>query len=195
MIVRYKEDFEELGKLTRFEIARDNESQRNETEFYLNEEQFYLLVTYMKNTPIARKYKIDFVKQFSFMRKELIARSEIRHIGKVYRKSLTDVIKNNLDEGNFKSFAYGNYTKLIYKKLFGKTVKQLKEERNCKENGNIRDYFTVEEIERIQSAESVIASIIQYDNTNDDKIVYQKIKEYSSSESNSAVTDCHHRII
>ncbi len=177
LIEKYKDDFEDLEKLTSFEMTRELK-QRTERAYLLNEEQFYLLVTYMKNTEIARKYKKEFVKQFSFMKKELMARAETRHIVKANRKLLTDTIKNVIPEGNFKNYAYGNYTRLIYKKLFGKTVKELKEIFKVKEGGNLRDYFTLEQLEKIQEIESHIASIIEYDKTNDEKIVYEKVKDY-----------------
>lgn len=184
LIVRYKEDFEQLGKLMRLEIVPvEKISQRNETYFELNEEQFYLLVTYMKNTEIARKYKIEFVKQFSIMKKELLARSETRHIGKYARKSLTDSIKTNLSEGNFKKYAYGKYTKIIYKKLFGKDAKTLKAERKVPENKNLRDYFTIQELTVIQDIESQIATIIEYSDE-DDKKTYEKIQNFLNNKKN-----------
>ena len=152
--------------------------------FILNEEQFYLLVTYMKNTEIARKYKIEFVKMFSFMKKELQARQTTRHIGVSVRKELTEVIKNCVtDEGKFKSFAHSNYTRLIYKKIFGKDTKKIKEELGLTKNDNLRDYLTIEQLKLVQDLESKIASYIEFtDNTNKtDKEIYEDIKNIVES--------------
>lgn len=178
-IRKYFKDFEEFGKVKHYNNAL--ESNKETMIFVLNEEQFYLLVTYMKNTEVARFYKKEFIKQFSKMKKELMARLETRHIAVSVRKNLTDTIKKCLsDESNFKKFSYGTYTKLVYKKIIGKDVKKIKEERNVKENENVRDYFTIEELDKIQELESKIATFIEFTNTEgkDDKQIYQMVKLY-----------------
>lgn len=181
LIKRYECDFKELGELTRFEIAPVN-SQRSSTAYNLNEDQFYLLVTFMKNTDIARRAKVQFVKAFSFMKKELLARTDTRKIGIIKgRISLTDSIRDHVSpDGNFKKFAYGNYTKLVYKKVIGKDVRAIKEERKIPENANVRDYFTIPELEKIQDVESKIAGFIELSDTKgkDDKQIYQMVKEW-----------------
>jgi len=178
MIVRYRDEFEEFGKLTRFEIARD--SQRAVTSFELNEGQFLTLVTYAKNTEKARYWKRQFVKQFIFIRNELQARKETRHISVQVRKSLTDSIKENVvDEGHFKSFAYSNYTKLVYKKVLGMKVKEFKSKLNLSKNDKVRDFLTVEQLEQVQEIESKIATRIEVlkELNLSDKETYKKIKE------------------
>lgn len=175
---KYKDEFEIFGKLNGFEIHRD--TQRNSTGYFLNENQFFLLVTYMKNTEIARKYKIEFVKAFSKIKTELQVRKETRNFAIKVRNSLTDTIKISCtDEGNFKKFAYSNYSKLIYKKALGKEVKKLKEDRGLKKDDNIRDFLTVEEIEKVQETESKVAMLIESWKLLDltDKEIYDKIKE------------------
>ena len=112
LINKYEDDFKELGKVG-FEIRPSTRGQ-SEKVYFLSEDQFFLLVTYMKNTNIARRAKIEFVKAFSKAKKELLARTETRKIGKATRLSITDAIKDHVStEGNFKKFAYGNYTKQI----------------------------------------------------------------------------------
>ena len=177
---KYKKDFEEFGELEHFKNALENAT-RETMIFNLNEEQFYLLVTYMKNTEIARKYKIQFVKAFSFHKKELMFRLNTRHLVKDNRKSLTNSIKNFVtDEGNFKKFAYSTYSKLVYKKVLGKDVKKSKEERGLKEKDNIRDFMTIEELEKVQELESKIATYIEFTDNNGktDKEIYQDVKTY-----------------
>ena len=180
LIDKYKEDFEVFGKLVSFQMTSDN-SQRSFKSYELNEEQFYLLVTYMKNTEIARKYKIEFIKAFSFQRKELLARVNTRHLGKPKRLNLTDSIRDCVtDESNFKKFAYSNYSKLVYKKVLGKDVKKAKEERGLKEKDNLRDFLTIEELEKVQDLESKIATYIEFTDNNGktDKEIYQDVKTY-----------------
>lgn len=161
-----------IGETKRFDV------QNKEQTYYEVNEDFFLMLVMGYNGKNALNFKMQFIKAFKFMRNELQVRAETRHISKSVRKLLTETIKNNLDEGNFKSFAYSNYTKLIYKKLFGKTVKELKDIKKVPEHGNIRDYFTIEQIQQIQDIESNIATIIEYEKSEDDKIVYQKIKDY-----------------
>ena len=173
-IRKYEDDFNQFGQVG-FEI------QGKEKIYFLNEPQFTLLVTYFKNTDLVREYKIKFVKAFMFMKNELMNRTETRNIVKAKRKELTDTIKNCVtDEGNFKKFAYSTYSKLVYKKVLGKDVKKAKEERGLKEKDNIRNFLTIEELEKVQELESKIATYIEFtDNSNKtDKEIYQDVKNY-----------------
>lgn len=177
LLRKYENDFLEFGELG-FEI------QGKSKKYIINEQQFTLLITYFKNTELVRKYKKEFVKAFFLMKNELQARQETRHIGVMARKSLTDTIKNKVDDGtNFKKFAYGNYSKLVYKKVLGKTVKKIKEERNLKKSDNLRDFLSIEELEQVQELESKIAFYIEMrkDLTDNDKEIYQEVKKYVDS--------------
>ena len=53
-------------------------------------------------------------------------------------------------------------------------------ERNVKENENIRDYLTIEELEKVQELESKIATFIEFTDTGNmsDKEVYNLVKTY-----------------
>lgn len=184
LIEKYSDDLKRFGKLTSFQMTRDN-SQRSSKFYELNEMQFSLLVMYMKNTKIAREFKIKFVEAFFLMKNELQARNETRYIGKSVRKELTDTIKNKVKEdGNFKRFAYGNYSKLVYKKVLGMTVKKAKEQRGLKEKDNIRNFLTIDELKQVQELESKIAYYIEMrtDLTDDDKEVYSEVKKYIEQE-------------
>lgn len=180
LIDKYVTDFEQFGKLTSFQMTPTN-GVKSQKAYDITEEQFYLLVTYMKNTDIARKAKIAFVKAFSVAKKELQARSETRHIGKAIRHSLTDAINQHMTDGtNSKKFAYGNYTKLVYKRVLGMDVKKAKEERNVPDGKNLRDFLTMTELDSVQALESKIAAFIEISDTDgkDDKAVYAMVKQY-----------------
>ena len=183
LINKYEKDFQEFGKVA-FEM-RASKSGQTEKIFFLTEDQFYLLVTYMKNTEIARRAKIEFVKAFSKAKKELLARSETRKVGiTVGRISMTDSIRDHVSpEGNFKKFAYGNYTKLVYKRVLGMDVKHAKEARKCPETGNLRDYLTIDELDHAQELESKIATFIEMTDTDgkNDKQIYQMVKAWLDS--------------
>lgn len=179
LINKYEDDFSELGKVG-FEIRPSTRGQ-SEKVYFLTEDQFFLLVTYMKNTEIARRAKIEFVKAFSKAKKELLARTETRKIGKAARLSITDAIKYHVSpEGNFKKFAYGNYSKLVYKRVLGMDVKKAKEARKVPEGGNLRDFLTIEELDKVQDLESKIAGFIEVSDTDgkNDKEIYQMVKKW-----------------
>jgi len=180
LVKKYKSDFLEFGKLNAFQMTRDNK-QRSFEVFVFNEAQFYLLVTYMKNTEVARFYKKEFVKAFMNAKNELVVRIETRKFGKFLRKSLTDAIKNCItDEGNFKKFAYSNYSRLVYRKVLGKKVKTIKEERGLKATDNIRNFLSNNELEQVQELESKIATFIEFTDNADktDKEIYSDVKKY-----------------
>ena len=180
LIKRHEEDFKEFG-------AIDFESRlltsKNVDVILLSEAQFLLLITYLRATKKKTKVieiKKLFVRNFMALKNELQARTQTRILSKEVRKSLTDTIRDNVREGgNFKKYVYGHYSKLVYKKLFGKDVKKLKAEKKCPEKGNIRDYFNLEEIEKIQELESKIAHYIEMRSKGTtDKEVYAEVKEY-----------------
>lgn len=153
---------------------------RKEKEYLINIDGFSLLAMGFSGKE-ALEWKLKYINLFNLMENELKVRKETRVIGVSVRKSLGDTIKNKTDEGtNFKKFAYSNYTKLVYKKILGKTVKKLKEERGLKQKDNLRDFLTIEELEKVQELESKIAFYIEMrkDLTGNDKEIYQEVKKY-----------------
>ena len=56
--------------------------------------------------------------------------------------------------------AYSTYTDLIYKLLFNKNAKQLREEYGITKKENLRDYFSEEELKQVQSKERLISGLI-----------------------------------
>ena len=77
----------------------------------------------------------------------------IRHI-------LTDTIKMKVAESPNKRFSYPNYTKLIYKTIFGKTMKELQQHYGVKERESIREHITADELRQIESMEMLVSSLI-----------------------------------
>lgn len=185
LVNKYYNHISEFGRIA-FEVQpfETNGGTQNRRVYLLNEMQSTFLITLMRNTPEVIEFKKNLVKSFYLMKNELQARQETRHIGVSVRKSLTDSIKNNVDEDtNFKKFAYSNYSKLVYKKILGKPVKKLKEDMGLKKSDNLRDFLTIEELERVQDLESKIAFYIEMrkDLTGNDKEIYQEVKKYVES--------------
>jgi Rha family phage regulatory protein len=165
------------------EIDYIDAQNRKQSEYQMNEQFFMLLVMGFTGSK-ALKIKNVFVREFYRMRSELLARKETRFICKTKRLNLTDSIRDHVSPvGNFKKFAYGNYTKLVYKRILGMDVKHAKEARKVPENGNLRDYLTIDELDRVQELESKIAGFIEISDTTgkDDKAVYAMVKTYVDS--------------
>lgn len=162
------------------ELQYKDTQNRNQIEYRMNE-QFFLLLVMGFTGEKALRVKTAFIREFYRMRSELLARSETRRIGKAARLSITDAISGHVSpEGNFKKFAYGNYTKLVYKRVLGTDVKKAKEARRVPDGGNLRDYLTTDELDKVQELESKIAGFIEVSDTagKDDKQIYQMVKAW-----------------
>lgn len=115
----------------------------------------------------ALKWKLDYINAFNAMESELkriyTERQQWqieRDKGVVIRHILTDTIKMKISESPNKKFAYPNYTNLIYRTLFGKNAKELEQEYGVKAKENLRDFFTGEDLAKVQSAEMLVSSLI-----------------------------------
>ena len=93
-------------------------------------ESFFMMLVMGYNTKKALIIKNEFIKQFLFMKHELLMNQEKRHLGKPIRNNITKVILETLPEGNFKKFAISNYTRVIYKKVLGMDIKKWKDLNN-----------------------------------------------------------------
>ena len=83
-----------------------------------------------------------------------------RQKGILIRHILTDTIKMKIAESPNKRFAYPNYTKMVYKAIFGKTVDDLRMELGIKPKESIRDYLTAEQLKEVESMEMLVSSLI-----------------------------------
>ena len=160
LIRNYESDLEEFGKLG-FQI-RPSESGQSEKIYKLNEQQATLLIIYMKNTLPVRQFKKALVKQFYLMQKELISRKVTRQIGKQAREALTSAIQG-LPESPHKKMKYKHYTDLVYKIVFGKNSKQLKEAYGTGKGDNLRNRFTSSELAQVEKLEGQVSSLIALD--------------------------------
>jgi len=171
--------FEPISKDFFFKELDYIDDRNRKQKMYIMNENVFLMVVMGYTTARAMKIKARFIQAFSMMRHELLSRSNTRAIGKIVRKSLTDAIKDHVsDEGNFKKFAYSNYTKLIYKKVLGMDVKKAKKLIGAKEDDNIRDFLTMDELSRVQEYERKIAGFIQANDFlgMDDREIYERVK-------------------
>ena len=136
----------------------------------------------------ALQWKIKYIEAFNKMESELkrlyTERQQWqieRDKGVVIRHILTDTIKMKITESPNKRFAYPNYTNLIYRNLFGKTAKELESDYGVKAKENLRDFFTGDDLAKVQSMEMLVSSLINCG------WGYQQIKEFIRSEATKMI--------
>lgn len=139
---------------------------RNQTEYLLTRDGFSLLAMGFTGEK-ALKWKLEYIRAFNEMEAELRRlynerkQWEIeREKGKLIRHVLTDTIKMKTTDSPHKRFMYPNYTKLIYKTLFGKPFKELQEEFGVKPKESLRDYLTAEQLKDVENMEMLVSSLI-----------------------------------
>ncbi len=135
-------------------------------EYLITRDGFSLLIMGFTGDK-ALQWKLKYIQAFNEMEKELQRiykerqQWEIeRAKGVVIRHILTDTIKMKVAETPNKKFAYPNYTKLIYKALFGMSIDELRDEIGVKGKESIRDYLSAERLKDIESLEMLISSLI-----------------------------------
>ena len=74
LLVKYSEDFSELGYI----VENSTQGISDFKSHILNEPQATLLITFMKNSPVVRKFKVGLVKEFYRMREQLCEVNKIQ---------------------------------------------------------------------------------------------------------------------
>ena len=136
----------------------------------------------------ALRWKLEYINAFNVMEAELkriyTERQQWqieRDKGVVIRHILTDTIKMKVSDSPHKKFAYPNYTNLIYRTLFGKTAKELEIEFGVKSRESLRDYFTGEDLSKVQSMEMLVSSLINCG------WGYEEIKQFIQTQSEKTI--------
>lgn len=80
--------------------------------------------------------------------------------GIAVRQALTKAIQQSGENERTHGHAYSLYTDLIYKTVFGKNAKQLREEYRITKKDNLRDLFAQEELAKVKSVEMVISGLV-----------------------------------
>lgn len=138
-----------------------NEQGHKQTMFYLTRDGFTLLAMGYTGEK-AMKFKEAYIKQFNTMEKALFSKIKEREKGIAVRQALTKAIQQSDENERMHGHAYSTYTDVIYKSLFGKNAKQLREEYGIEKKDNLRDYLTAEELKKVQDAEMLVSSLIAY---------------------------------
>ena len=137
----------------------------------MDKDGFSLLVMGFED-PKAMKFKEAYIKQFNAMERTLQGKLIEREKGIVVRQSLTKALQQSQENERMHGHAYSTYTNCIYKVLFDKNAKQLREELGISPKENLRDYLSTEDLRAIQSMECLVSGLV------DCGWGYDQIKEY-----------------
>lgn len=154
LIQKYESDFSEFGKLA-FEM-RPTTSGQLEKVYVLNEEQATLLMTYLRNNPIVRKFKKNLVDQFYKMRRHILEKQsreweETRKSSKENRLKETDIIKMLCDYAKEQGSTNSDMLYVTYTKLANTVI-------GCK-----RDEADIQQLNNVTLVESIILQTIRID--------------------------------
>lgn len=120
----------------------------------------------------AMQFKIAYIKQFNAMEKALQGKLIEREKGIAVRQSLTKALQQSTENERMHGYAYSTYTNCIYKVLFGKSAKQIRQDMGISAIENLRDHLSAEEIRAVQSMEHLVSGLV------DCGWGYDQIKEF-----------------
>lgn len=127
--------------------------------YYMNRDGFTLLAMGYTGEK-AMQFKLAYINQFNAMEKALIGKIKEREKGIAVRQALTKAIQQSNENERMHGHAYSTYTDIIYKVVFGKNTKQLREQFGITKKDNLRDYFSQEELAKVQSVEMVVSGLV-----------------------------------
>ncbi len=110
--------------------------------------------------PKAVKFKEIYIKQFNTMEKEIHSRLIEREKGIAIRQALTKALQQSAEDERMHGYAYPTYTNCIYKALFGMNANQLREKYGIDKKANLRDFFSREELQAVQSMERLVSGLV-----------------------------------
>lgn len=162
---RVLRDIRELECSKEFRVGNFAESSYKNTQnkkqpmYYMTRDGFTLLVMGYTGHK-AMKFKEAYIKQFNEMEKLLKEKVIERQKGIAVRQALTKSIQQSSENERMHGHAYSTYTNCIYKVIFGKNAKQLREEYGIEKKANPRDYFNSEELKAVQSMECLVSGLV-----------------------------------
>ena len=158
-------DIRELGCSEDFRLSNfgqssyDNTQGKKQPMYFMTRDGFTILA--MSYTgELAMKFKEAYIKQFNAMETALRGKLIEREKGVAVRHALTKALQQSAENDRMHGHAYSNYTNCIYKALFGKNAAQLREEYNVAKTDTLRDYFSKDELENIQSMECLVSGLV-----------------------------------
>lgn len=142
----------------------------NQKAFCIELDYLPLWLAKISITPDMRNNKKDVVEnlvEYQLKAKDVLAQAFLgkqkqwdlqREVGKIDRNRMTNSIKEYHENPKF--YTYANYTDMVYKVLFNKTAKQIREERNINKKSDLtRDYLNDEELRLVDEAETIVTAL------------------------------------
>lgn len=148
-----------------------NKQNRRQPMYYMTRDGFTILVMGYTGEK-AMHFKEAYIKQFNAMEKALQGKLIEREKGIAVRQSLTKALQQSTENERMHGHAYSIYTDCIYKAIFQRNAKELREELGINKKESIRDCLTKEELEAIQSMERLVSGLV------DCGWGYDQIKEF-----------------
>ena len=136
-----------------------NSQNKNQPMYYITRDGFTLLVMGYTGEK-AMRFKEAYIRQFNAMEKALNSKLREREKGIAVRQAMTKALQQSNENERMHGHAYSAYTNVIYKAVFGKNAKQLREEYGIDKKENLRDYFSQDELQMIQSKEMLVSGLI-----------------------------------
>lgn len=136
-------------------------SGKSNKEYLITRDGFTILVMGYTGEK-AMRFKEAYIKQFNAMEKALFERIKEREKGIAVRQALTKALQQSNENERMHGHAYSTYTNLIYKSIFGKDARHLREEYGISKKDELRDCFSAEELQQIQKAEMLVSSLVEY---------------------------------
>ena len=137
-----------------------NEQNHRQPMYYITRDGFTLLVMGYTGEK-AMRFKEAYIKQFNAMEKALLGKIKEREKGIAVRQALTKAIQQSNENDRMHGHAYSTYTDVIYKVVFGKTAKQLREEFGISKSDILRDRFSQEELQQVKSIEMTVSGLVE----------------------------------
>lgn len=134
-------------------------SGKSNKKYLLTKDGFTMLVMGYTGEK-AMKFKEGYIRQFNAMEKALIGKIKEREKGVAVRQALTRAVQQAGENDRMHGHAYSVYTNVIYKAVFGKNAKQLREKYGITEKDSLRDCFSEDELQLIQSKEMLVSGLI-----------------------------------
>lgn len=157
--IRELECSDEFGLLNYEESTYINSQNKKLPMYYMTKDGFTLLAMGYSGDK-AMRFKEAYIRQFNAMEKALIGKMKEREKGIAVRQALTNTIQKSQENERMHGHAYSTYTNAIYKAVFGRNAKQLREEYGIGNKENLRDYFSAEDLMAVQSMEMLVSGLI-----------------------------------
>ena len=157
--IRELECSEEFGRLNFEQSYYINSQNKKQPLYYMTKDGFTLLAMGYSGEK-AMRFKEAYIRQFNDMEKALIGKMKEREKGIAVRQALTNTLQRSQENERMHGHAYSTYTNAIYKAVFGKNAKQLREDYGIGSQDNLRDRFSVEELSAVQSMEMLVSGLI-----------------------------------